>query len=100
MLCSLASSNVLAQQRFLLEGILDAELHRTDEDSILLSRNEGDTVTMGRLQVWSAFQMTASLQMYLLAEFETDNSSGERHNESEIEQIIRKQSLTAEVICV
>jgi hypothetical protein len=86
LLFGLTSAHAAAQQRFLLEGIFDAELHRTDEDSILLSGNEGDTVALGRLQVWSAYQISAGLQIYALAELETDNSSGDRHNESEIEQ--------------
>ena len=86
LLSGLASTLTIAQERFLLEGILDAELHQTDANSILLSRNEGDIATLGRLQLWSAFQITSGLQIYALGEFETDNSTGKRETESELEQ--------------
>ena len=85
--CGMASSLTMAQQRYLLEGIFDAELYHTDPDSRLLSRNEGDLATLGRLQLWSAFQITPGLQIYALAEIETDNSSGARQTEAEIEQL-------------
>jgi len=76
----------MTQQRYLVEGIFDAELYLTDPDSLLLSRNEGDLATLGRLQLWSAFQISPGLQIYALAEVETDNSSGARETEAEIEQ--------------
>jgi hypothetical protein len=87
LLCGLTSSLTIAQERFLIEGIFDAELHQTDSSSILLSRNEGDLVTLGRLQLWSAFQISPGLQIYALGEIETDNSIGERETESGLEQI-------------
>ena len=83
----LASASADAQQRFLLQGIVDAELHETDADSLLLSRNDGDLSVLGRLQLWAAFQAAPGLQVYALGEFETDDSSGERENESELEQL-------------
>ena len=52
----------MAQQRYLVEGIFDAELFHTDSDSLLLSRNEGDLATLGRLQFWSAFQISPGLR--------------------------------------
>lgn len=81
-----ASTLAFAQDRFLLEGILDAELHQTDSQSLLLSRNGGDLSGLVRLQLWSAFQISESLQVYALGEFETDNASGNRETESELEQ--------------
>jgi len=75
-----------AGQRFLIEGIFDAEIYKTGAHSQLLSRNHGDIATLGRLQLWSAFQISAGLQIYGLAELESDNSSGHRKTEAEIEQ--------------
>lgn len=86
LLCTLASTQAIAQERFLVEGIFDAELYKTDPGSMRLSRNEGDIATLGRLQLWSAFQISPGVQIYAMGELETDNSSGERESESEIEQ--------------
>jgi len=85
-LCGLANSLAVAQERFLVEGILDAELYKTDASSRFLSRNEGDVASLGRLQLWSAFQISPGLQIYALGEIETDNSGEKRETESEIEQ--------------
>ena len=86
LLCGLLSSLAVAQDRFLVEGIFDAEFYKTDANSILLSRNEGDIAILGRLQLWSAFQISPGLQVYALGEFETDNSVGDRESEAELEQ--------------
>ncbi len=83
----LLSMTAEAQQRFLLQGIFDAELHDTDADSLLLSRNDGDLSALGRLQLWTAFQLTPGLQIYALGEAESDDSSGERETEAELEQL-------------
>lgn len=94
--CGLVSGLVMAQQRYLVEGIFDAEVYETDSNSILLSRNNGDIATLGRLQIWAAFQITDGLQVYALAEFETDNSSADRVTKSEFEQYaLRYTSQTA-----
>jgi len=86
LICSLASPLSIAQERFLIEGIFDAELHKTDANSRILSKNEGDIATLGRLQLWSAIQISPGLQIYALGEIETVNFSGERETESELEQ--------------
>ena len=86
LVCSLTSSLTIAQERFLIEGIFDAELHKTDANSRILSKNEGDIATLGRLQLWSAVQISPGLQIYALGEIETVNFSGERETESELEQ--------------
>lgn len=86
LLGSLTSTLTIAQERFLVEGIFDAELHKTDAHSRLLSRNEGDLSTLGRLQLWSAWQISSGIQIYALGEIETDDSSGERETGSELEQ--------------
>jgi len=92
LLCGLVSSLAVAQDRFLVEGIFDAEFYKTDANSILLSRNQGDIAVLGRLQLWSAFQISPGLQVYALGEFETDNSSGDRESEAELEQFALRYS--------
>ena len=92
LLCGLTSSLTVAQERFLLEGIFDAELYKTDADSRLLSRNEGNIATLVRLQLWSAFQISPGLQIFAQVEFESDDSSGERETEAELEQFALRYS--------
>jgi len=86
LLSSLTSVLTIAQERFLIEGIFDAELHDTDAHSRLLSRNDGDLSILGRLQLWSALQVSPGVQIYALAEIETDDSSGKFETEAELEQ--------------
>jgi len=84
--CSVACPLAMAQQRYLVEGIFDAEVYKTDANSLLLSRNEGDIATLGRLQLWAAFQITRGLQIYALGQGETDNSGADRVTEAVLEQ--------------
>jgi len=76
-----------AQQRFLIEGLLTGELYDTSGDSLLLSRNDDDLSTVGRLQLWSAYQLSDNFQVYALVELETENASGSYDSEAELEQL-------------
>lgn len=82
----LASATAAAQERFLIEGIFDAELHDTDSSSHLLSRNDGDLSYVGRVQLWSAYQLSPAFQVYALVEGEIEDASGETESEGEFEQ--------------
>ncbi|MFC1719755.1 porin [Pseudomonadota bacterium] len=84
--CALPGQSVLGQQRYLVEGIFDAEIYKTDADSLLLSRNDGDIASLGRLQLWAAFQISPGLQIYALGEAQTDNSGSHRVTEAVFEQ--------------
>lgn len=90
--CGLTGTLTMAQERFLIEGIFDAELYDTDANSKLLAKNEGDPSAVARLQIWSAFQISPGLQLYALGEFEVENSSGSRETEKEIEQLALRYS--------
>jgi hypothetical protein len=87
LLCILVSAPTLAQERFLIQGIFDGELYKTSDDSGLLSRDGGDLSALGRLQLWSAFQISRGWQIYAMGELETDDSSGKRVTEAELEQV-------------
>ena len=84
--CGMASQLVMAQQRYLVEGIFDAEVYKTDAHSLLLSRNDGDMASLGRLQLWAAYQISPGLQVYALGEAQTDNSGSHRVTEAVFEQ--------------
>jgi len=50
----LASSPARGEERWMLQGLADAELFETDDGSRLLSRNEGETAGGGRIRLWAA----------------------------------------------
>lgn len=91
-LALIVSSLANAQERFLIEGILDAEVYKTNDDSFSLSRNDGDVSYLGRLQLWSAWQMTSNLQLYAMGEIETENEYGYRNTDSELTQLALRYS--------
>lgn len=86
-LTGLAVTAANAQERFLIEGIADGEFYHTDRRSLLLSRNDGDLSPVGRIQLWSAYQLSETLQIYALGEFESDNSSGSYESMADLEQL-------------
>jgi len=83
----LASAPADAQDWFLLQGIVDAELFETDTGSPLLTRNEGDTAALGRLQLWTAFQLSPSLQLYAQGQAEASNYEGYGETGSDLDQL-------------
>lgn len=83
----LASPLAAAQEWYLFQGIFDAELYDTDGDSPLLTRNDGDLAALGRLQLWTAFQLSRSLQLYAQGELESNNFEGYRETEADLQQI-------------
>lgn len=83
----LASSPALSQDWFLLQGIADTELYDTGTDSSLLTRNHGEIAFLGRLQLWTAFQLSPSLQFFAQGQAEVDNFTGSSETRSNLEQV-------------
>lgn len=88
----MANSLCLAQERLLAEGILDAEMYKTDAHSLSLARNEGHLSSLGRLQLWSAGQISDGLQLYGMGEFEADDATGKSETKSELRQLALRYS--------
>lgn len=84
---TLASPVACARDWYLVEGILDAEVYDTDTGSPVLARNDGDLAVLGRLQLWTAFQLSPTLQFYARSEFEADNFDGSGDVDSDLEQV-------------
>jgi hypothetical protein len=49
---------------FLAQGVVDAELWKTDASSALLARNGGRGSVLGRLDAWSAYEARADLVLF------------------------------------
>ena len=60
------SAPASAQERWLFQGLVDAEYWNTDDGSRLLSRNEGDRAGAGRLRLWAAGDLAPGLQGFAL----------------------------------
>lgn len=91
-LWGVTTSLTMAQERFLIEGILDTEVYETDTGSKFLARNQGDPASILRLQLWSAFQISSKFQIHALGEFDFDDSSGQRETTKRIEQFSLRYS--------
>lgn len=87
LVCPVVSPVAWAQDWYLVQGIVDAELYDTDTDSPVLTRNDGDLAALGRLQLWTAFQLSPTLQLYAQGKIEADNFDGSGRMDSDLEQV-------------
>lgn len=88
-----AASPAQAAGRWLFEGLLDAEIEETDAASRLLSKNGGDPLSNGTLQLWAAAEFHPRLQLMVLGQFEGTTADDESGVESEIEQAFLRYSI-------
>lgn len=82
----LASPAAHGQDWYLVEGIVDAEVYETDTGSPVLTQNDGDLAVLGRLQLWTAFQLSPTLQFYAQGQIEADNFDGTGEADADLEQ--------------
>lgn len=92
LLCSMGAPPVMAGERVLVEGILDAEVHKFNEYSFSPFSSDGDIFTLGQLQLWSAWQISPRFQAYALGEIATVESGRNRKTDSEIQQAALRYS--------
>jgi hypothetical protein len=74
----LAAAPLAAQERVLVQGVLDVEGWATDSSSRLLARNDGRAAALGRLCVWSAVEPVTGLVLYAQGEVEGGPAAAER----------------------
>lgn len=86
MLCALVSTPAFPQEWLTVEGLIDGEAFKTDAGSRLLSRNQGDPVAPGRLQLWAAAEAHAHLHFFVLGEVESAIGENDGETEAAIEQ--------------
>jgi signal transduction histidine kinase/DNA-binding response OmpR family regulator len=64
-----------AQGGIQLQGIADGEFWATSKTSNLLTRNAGRAATLGRLQVWGAYEPVRRFLVYAQGELETGSAA-------------------------
>jgi Phosphate-selective porin O and P len=92
LLCAMGNSLAMAGEQVLVEGILDAELHKFNEYSFSPFSSHGDIFTLGQLQLWSAWQISPGFQVYALGEIATVDSGGNRKTDAQIQQAALRYS--------
>lgn len=81
-----AAPSARAQGGFLFQGVLDAELWKTDSLSSLLARNDGRPGVMGRLGLWAAAEPWRDVVMFGQLSAETGPGRRERGSELYVTQ--------------
>ncbi len=92
LLCAIGHSLAMAGEQVLVEGILDAEVHKFNEYSFAPFSSDGDIFILGQLQLWSAWQISPGFQAYALGEIATVEAEGNRTTDSEIQQAALRYS--------
>src|SRR6185436_4719667 len=62
-----AAPDAVAQEHWLLQGLLDAQYWNTDGGSRLLARDEGNRAGYGNLRLWAAGDFAPGLQGFAMA---------------------------------
>src|SRR5262245_49464662 len=73
-------------ERLQIGGLLDAEVWKTDDASLLLERNDGKTAPGGALRLWAVAGFHERLQGFALGEIEGGKANLESGSEHELEQ--------------
>ncbi len=92
LMIALACPVARAQEKVIVEGIVDVEAYKTNTGSYSLSRNDGHPSVSGRLQLWSAWQVSPGVQAYAMGEAESYDSGPSRETESDIQQFAVRYS--------
>ena len=77
MMAFTAPAAARAQGGFLLQGVYDAELWKTDSASRLLARNEGKPAALGRVNLWSAVEPWRDVVLFGQLRAESGNARPE-----------------------
>jgi hypothetical protein len=73
-------------ERVLVGGLFDVEIWKTDDGSLLLSRNGGDAAPGGTLRLWAATEFRPRLQGFVMEEAVGGKANVESGTETELEQ--------------
>jgi hypothetical protein len=71
-------SGARAQDRVVIQGILDGELWKSDSGSLLLTRNNGHAASVGRLELLTAAELFGGLQFLAQSQLQTGDGRAPR----------------------
>jgi hypothetical protein len=86
--CAVAAGGAAAQveDHVVVKGLQDLEVFKTDSNSRLLSKKEGELAGAGRLRLWAAAEFTRGFQAVLLGRVEGGEANRESETNANIEQ--------------
>src|SRR3989442_10307132 len=79
----LSFSPAPCDERVLAGGLLDTEFWKTDDGSLLLSRNGGEAAPAARLRLWAASEFLPRPQGFVLEEGQSGRGTGKPGTERE-----------------
>jgi hypothetical protein len=85
-LLAAAAARAQTDERFAVHGLQDLELFKTDADSWLLAKNDGQLAGAGRLRLWVAGDFAPGLTGVVIGELEGGKARDPDGTTSEIEQ--------------
>src|SRR3989442_11391897 len=88
----LSFSPAPCDERVLAGGLLDTEFWKTDDGSLLLSRNGGEAAPAARLRLWAASEFLPRLQGFVLEEVQSGKATDTGQTEQELEQAYLRYS--------
>ena len=77
---------VLAQGGYLIQGITDLELWKTDSASTLLARGSGHPALLARADIWAAYEPMRNFVLFAEVWGETGQARREAGNKAELKQ--------------
>ena len=90
-----AAGPAICEERLLVQGLADAEIWNTSGQSGMLSRNEGEAATLGRLRIWAAGDFMEGLQGFALGRVAGGRAAQEDSTGVTLEQAYLRYSLAA-----
>src|SRR5262245_3737620 len=82
----LGTPQARAEEPVIIQGLADAEGWNTGSDPTYLTRNEGDSASVGRLRLWGFGDFTPRFQGFGLVAVETGKATADQETDYRVEQ--------------
>ena len=86
LLLCLGASLARSEERVAIQGLADAEGWNTDSDSSYLTRNEGDSASVGRLRLWGYGDFSKHFQGFAMVTVEGGQATARQETDYRVEQ--------------
>jgi len=84
-----------ADERFMIQGLTDAEYWDTTPQSAYLTRNAGEPAAAGRLRLWAVGDLAQGLQGFVLGRIEGAKVNTVEQTDSEVDQAYLRYSFSS-----